>query len=451
MKIIRDIVHGYIKLQSSDAEIIDTPLFQRLKRIRQTSSYVVYPNANHTRFEHSLGVMSLGHDVFCSLASKNEENKEIDNDFFEKYKNTVRYACLLHDIGHAPLSHVCEEFYNPEECKNILKKEFHIEIKKGTEHELMSCAIALTHFKKKLEYLKVDTELFCRMITGSTYGEKEKMSNEWKLNILIAILNSSCDVDKLDYVIRDGKMSGGDFITLDKDRIIESYTINKERLVFSSAVLSTISNMIYGREALYMWVYNHHIVVYIDSLIRRYLQYLIEKDLIKEEEFFSFNAISEKLIDDSDIIQVLKKHKDKDERTKRLYTQIFERNYLKPLWKTPFSFRQIITDSGVQDNIMTDAKTKTEKFEKTLKEKLNLGEDDLYVVLATFKPFTPERNKNIYIAIPDKDGNLQNKRFTDIFKNTVHQEPLPDLPYIFTKPELKDKIINYLKNNMFFQ
>ena len=92
MKVIRDIVHGYIELQNDDIDIIDTPIFQRLKRIRQLTSQSVYPSTNHTRFEHSLGVMDLGCHVFSSLESK----KEIGSDFFEKYKNAVRYACMLH-------------------------------------------------------------------------------------------------------------------------------------------------------------------------------------------------------------------------------------------------------------------------------------------------------------------------------------------------------------------
>lgn len=429
MKIIRDIVHNYIKLQDGDVDIIDTPIFQRLKRIRQLTSQSVYPSTNHTRFEHSLGVMTLGYEVLNSLVSK---NTEIDRAFFEKYKNTVKYACLLHDIGHAPLSHVCEKFYNSEECKDILKT-FSVKIEEGSSHELMSCAVALKHFGEKLEGLDVNKELFCRMITGNKYS-----SRKWKLNILIDILNSLYDVDKLDYVIRDSKMSGGDFIALDKYRIIESYTTNKKKLVFSSAVLSTISNLVHGRDALYMWIYNHHIVVYIDSLVRRFVQHLIDKNLIEWEEFFSFDAVSEKLIDDSDIIQMFKKYRNSDEHTARLYEQIFYRKYLKPLWKTPFEFRQTINDEGLQDDIIVDAKG---NLEVSLKEGLNLEEDDLYVVLAAFKPFNPENNKNIYIAIRG-----ENQRFTKVFKGTIHQESLKDLPYIFTKLELKDKVINYLNN-----
>lgn len=110
-KVIRDVVHGYIPLNENDLQIIDTPLFQRLRRIRQTGAYSVYPSANHTRFEHSIGVMYLGMRVLESL-------KEMNIDINEQILNTVRYACLLHDIGHAPFSHLGEVFYSKAEIIN---------------------------------------------------------------------------------------------------------------------------------------------------------------------------------------------------------------------------------------------------------------------------------------------------------------------------------------------
>ena len=106
MKVIRDVVHGYIELCESDLEIIDTPHFQRLKSIRQNNPFSVYPCANHTRFEHSLGVMHLGVKVFESLNEKRMHNGEPP--FDGKLKATVRYACLLD--GHAP-SPLREQFF----------------------------------------------------------------------------------------------------------------------------------------------------------------------------------------------------------------------------------------------------------------------------------------------------------------------------------------------------
>ena len=98
-KIIIDPVHGDIGLSKLETELIDTPTFQRLRRIKQLGlAYIVYPNARHSRFEHSLGVMHIMTRILESLRSKNKD--AVPDDHFRK----LRIAALLHDIGHYPYS-----------------------------------------------------------------------------------------------------------------------------------------------------------------------------------------------------------------------------------------------------------------------------------------------------------------------------------------------------------
>ncbi|GAH61330.1 unnamed protein product, partial [marine sediment metagenome] len=191
---------------------------------------------------------------------------------------TIRYACLLHDIGHAPFSHALEHLFNEIECKDLLKAygfSFDVDEETSAPHERMSCLIALKFFEEKFKELKIDIELFCRMILGIEY---EIGTPKSELNPLINLLNSYIDVDKLDYLMRDNIMTGVHMVSLDKERIIKSYTVHNNILVLSSKALSVVSNLIYGRNAMYLWVYNHHIVSYYTSLIQRYTQYLIEVD-----------------------------------------------------------------------------------------------------------------------------------------------------------------------------
>ena len=97
-KVIRDSIHGDIFLTSGEVKLIDTPEFQRLRRIKQLGmTYLVYPGANHTRFEHSIGTLFLASRVAERL---NLEEEEI---------RLARFSALLHDIGHGPLSHTSEE------------------------------------------------------------------------------------------------------------------------------------------------------------------------------------------------------------------------------------------------------------------------------------------------------------------------------------------------------
>lgn len=100
MREIRDPVHGFIHRSSAEEEIIDTPLFQRLRKIKQLAlASMVYPGALHTRFDHSLGVMHLAGRLSGQLLNDNDDMESI---------RIVRFAALLHDVGHGPFSHVSE-------------------------------------------------------------------------------------------------------------------------------------------------------------------------------------------------------------------------------------------------------------------------------------------------------------------------------------------------------
>jgi len=101
---VRDPVHGSIKVLDSEIEILEHPFFQRLRNIKQLGfSEFVFPGATHTRYIHSIGVMDIASKVFDALFRDHDKNPELT-----KLKETVRLGCLLHDIGHAPLSHTTE-------------------------------------------------------------------------------------------------------------------------------------------------------------------------------------------------------------------------------------------------------------------------------------------------------------------------------------------------------
>ena len=118
MKVVLDPVHGYIELDNLAQDLLSTPQMQRLRRVRQLGfSNLVYPGANHTRFEHSLGAMHLASTLTRSLDSI-EEDRKIE----------VKAATLLHDVGHGPFSHVTENIIDKyarrrhDDVKEILGK-----------------------------------------------------------------------------------------------------------------------------------------------------------------------------------------------------------------------------------------------------------------------------------------------------------------------------------------
>jgi len=213
-KIIFDLIHGYIEIDTNMESIINSESFQRLKFINQLTVQHLYPSSNHTRFEHSLGVMYLSIKFFnCidSLLQKIIDGKP--KDFFPTdiifLKNHLKYAALLHDVGHSPLSHVGEHFYEKDKIiknieKNIIENALSINIEylrtKGSSHEIMSCYVILHNYRKMFKEIfnDIDFEFIFRIIVGARYTK----NNYPERNVIISIVNSdSFDVDKLDYLI----------------------------------------------------------------------------------------------------------------------------------------------------------------------------------------------------------------------------------------------------------
>ncbi len=117
---IKDPIYGYINITEEDKKLIDTPFFQRLRRVRQVPLIdYVYPSAVHTRFEHSLGVAHLAMNIMANLPI------EID----EYEAKMIRSASLLHDIGHGPFSHLFEVILGEKVNKEkLIKNKFYISL-----------------------------------------------------------------------------------------------------------------------------------------------------------------------------------------------------------------------------------------------------------------------------------------------------------------------------------
>lgn len=112
---IRDPVHGFIRLNRLEWDVINQPVFQRLRRIRQLAwTDMVYPGATHSRFEHSLGVMHVASRLFDALERRSKDilcsgDYGYGDDSLGRQRRIIRLAALLHDLGHGPFSHAAEE------------------------------------------------------------------------------------------------------------------------------------------------------------------------------------------------------------------------------------------------------------------------------------------------------------------------------------------------------
>ena len=274
MKNILDTVHGHILLKEEYLDkIIDTPEFQRLRRIEQSPIRSVYPSARHDRFIHSLGVYHIGQMIVEQLQSEQGE-WGIDIDF-DSISKSYLLACLLHDVGHAPFSHTLEKYYGkkPVLAKALLKeidsKEFATDIagkeQEANFHEYVSSWLTIKRFSGVIRELGGEPEFVARMIIGLFYKDKEHHQIE---NCMISLLHGEViDADRLDYTCRDVWASGYHTSSYDLKRLISALHIRKKEedgdyvVCFDSNVVNEIDNVMTVKDFQMKYVFNHHTVV----------------------------------------------------------------------------------------------------------------------------------------------------------------------------------------------
>lgn len=287
MKRILDTVHGYIMVDEKFIEhIVDTPLFQRLRRVEQTSIRAVYPSARHDRFIHSLGVFHIGSMIVNHLNEDAKVNKNWGETSanLEKIFGSYLAACLLHDIGHAPFSHSFESYYGQKrnlanQLKQVVRKKcFSADLKRTIKneepnfHEYASAITVMFHYKKALTQLGYDPELVIRMITGVSYEEERDI--HLIHNCFISLLHGKIiDADRLDYACRDVWASGYCTSNIDLRRLISALHIKRKEdvyvICFESNSLNEIENVLNVKDFQTKYVLNHHTVVYEQYILQQ--------------------------------------------------------------------------------------------------------------------------------------------------------------------------------------
>lgn len=230
-KKIRDIVYGFIELDEQECEVINHPVFQRLRRIKQLSlTDMVYPGATHTRFEHSLGVMQMASDMYDCIIAKNSKILEEEHSLHKesgvkRYRKIIRLAALLHDVGHAPFSH------SGEDLMPLLPKEHHNYtegINKKYEHEEYSIEIIKHNFKHIIEEhpLKNSYPIKVEEVTALLGDKAVKLSF---LSLLLKqLISGQLDADRADYLLRDSHHLGVAYGLYDRNRLINCMTLGRD-------------------------------------------------------------------------------------------------------------------------------------------------------------------------------------------------------------------------------
>ncbi|HRR88185.1 MAG TPA: HD domain-containing protein [Methanoculleus sp.] len=219
MKIIKDPVHGYIEADTLALQLIDTELLQRLRHISQLGfANLVYPGANHTRFEHSLGTMHLAGLMAGRLGLDEEETRLITT------------AALLHDTGHGPFSHATEPVM--EEFTGRSHHEIDHLLRDGTVAEI-------------LEGAGLDPAEICAIVAGKHH--------------LASIIHGSLDVDRMDYLMRDAHYTGVPYGTVDAQRLIRCTILSETGVALNEGGINAAESLLIARTLMRPAVYFHHV------------------------------------------------------------------------------------------------------------------------------------------------------------------------------------------------
>lgn len=236
MPTIKDSVHNHIELDGVAADLLDTPPVQRLRYVRQLGTVsLVYPSANHTRFEHSLGVYHLVSQACAHL------------DLEQRTTAHLEAAAMLHDVGHTAFSHNLERLLDRETDRG------HDDI----GHLLAADPIAAVLTEHDLEP---------RRIQSLIHGEGP----------LGQLLAGELDVDRMDYLVRDAHHTGVPYGTIDPGRLLRQLTVIDGDLALEEGNVQSAESLLIARALMNPTVYNHHVSRISKAMLRRALDLLLD-------------------------------------------------------------------------------------------------------------------------------------------------------------------------------
>lgn len=261
LKIFNDPIYGFIQINDERIfDVIEHHYFQRLRRINQLGlTYLVYPGAIHTRFQHSMGAMHL---MKLALQSLREKNVSISDEEFL----STQVAILLHDIGHGPFSHTLEF--------NLLNKISHEEIG------------------------HIITQKINKDLGGQLDMAISILKNEYPKKFLYQLLSSQLDMDRLDYLKRDSYFTGVNEGVIGTDRLIKMINVINDQIVIESKGIYSVEKFLVARRIMYWQVYLHKTVLAAEQLLIKIIsraRYLVQKDVLNFGSDTLLNLLKSKL------------------------------------------------------------------------------------------------------------------------------------------------------------
>ena len=288
-KTIRDSIHGNIKIEGIFLDLLDSPEIQRLHNVKQLGlTHLVFPGAHHTRLEHSLGAYNM--------AYKTSEILKLDED----ERELVTCAALLHDIGHGPFSHTLESI-----LRNSLDVD-HVDLTERLifgEYEIFDSREKKFISSQSVHEILSKNNINHRHIADIIKGKMRGRS------YLGQLLDSSIDVDQLDYLIRDAFYTGVAYGMIDIERFLQTLIINDNQLAIVRKGVGVVENILMARTLMYSSVYYHKTVRIAELMLSKSIEMMPDVkpfDFYKMTDAELVNDLKKKGLYQNEIITCLK-------------------------------------------------------------------------------------------------------------------------------------------------
>ncbi len=418
---VRDPLYGLIEYDNTEEKIINSRIFQRLRKIKQLAlaSYV-YPAAHHTRFEHSLGVMHLSGKVATSLKLDNE------------CKKNIRLAGLLHDIGHGPFSHVSENVLEKYVDRDILKK-----YKADNAHELLS--IILIQQNDEIKNI-ISKEHIQKITSLLQVDDKRSIEHD--------IVSGPLDVDKIDYLLRDGYFAGVKYGTFDLEKVIESLIrveISREetQLGITQEGIYSVEQLLLAKYHMNVQVYQHRVRRITDAMLVKGIEFAIEEGIeeiismynIKDTPEFLSDFIS---FDDETLVRIILS------KSKGWAKDYFEKIANRMLFKEVFEIE--INDKNFDDDIQLASiqslsESKTNAMSKKIANYLKIPLEQVIVDRhstsnPTYRLYGKIDTNNIMVKDEGTKRRYQFPSVSGIFSNPSI-EPRKEMLYVYAPLDIR--------------
>lgn len=356
-----DPIYGLLKLNDIEKDIIDTPEFQRLRRIKQLSSaYLVYPAANHTRFEHSLGAMHMAGVIGAELKDKGY----IGDDEVQ----LLKIGGLLHDAGHGPFSHLFED---------VVSKKY------GSNHEdITQRVIAETGIGEALKKHGYDPRDISELARG--------MGNYKPF--MRAIIAGPLSADLMDYIQRDSYYTGALFGRVNVSKIVDSMHVYDEQLAIEKDAVSAFEGMTIARYEMFKEVYFHKTARGADSMLREAIDIADSTLGFADPKDLSSYL---QLTDDYLIQKILMSQQSEVEPARELIRDYLSRRLVKLVYEASFIGRDAFFEK------LLNHQNLRKELASEIEEKANAKPGSVFIDLPTVpsvpKTFEREELRDIYI------------------------------------------------------